>query len=164
MFIGRTDAEAPILEVIIISNESWLIRKDPDSGKDWRQEKKGTTEDEMGGWHHWLNEHEFEQVLRDGEGQGSLVCCSPWSQTWLSDCTTTKKVDSLKRLTRLTNPVISMTVKKMREKAYITSIMNKKVSPQILQSIEYNTITKEILWIPLSIHIKIYIKSSKSTT
>ena len=48
-------------------------------GRGWRQEEKGTTEDEMVGWHYWLNEHEFEQVPGDGEGQGSLVCCSPWS-------------------------------------------------------------------------------------
>ena len=56
---------------------SQLIRKDPDSGKDWRQEK-GTTEDKMVGWHHWLDGHEFKQALGDGEGQGSLACCSPW--------------------------------------------------------------------------------------
>ena len=57
--------------------KSRLIRKDPDAGKDRRQEKKGTTEDEMVGWHHQLNRHEFEQASGDGEGQGSLVCCSP---------------------------------------------------------------------------------------
>ena len=55
-----------------------LTGKDPDARKDWRQEEKGMTEDEMVGWHHRLNGHEFEQALRDGEGQGSLVCCSPW--------------------------------------------------------------------------------------
>ena len=55
-----------------------LIRKDPDAGKDCRQEEKGTTEDEMVGWHHGLNGHEFEQTPGEGEGQGSLVCCSPW--------------------------------------------------------------------------------------
>ena len=60
--------------------KSQLIRKDPDAGKDWRQEEKGTTEDEMVGWHHWLSRHEFEQALGDGEGQGSLVCCSPWGR------------------------------------------------------------------------------------
>ena len=54
-----------------------LIWKDPDAGKDWRQEEKGMTEDEIAGWHHWLNEHEFEQALGDGEGQGSLECWSP---------------------------------------------------------------------------------------
>ena len=57
--------------------KSWLIRKDPDAGKDWRQEEKGTKEDETIGWHHLLNGYEFEQTLGDGEGQGSLVCCSP---------------------------------------------------------------------------------------
>ena len=54
------------------------IGKDPDAGKDWRQEEKGATEDELVGWHHWLNGHEFEHTLGDGEGQGSLVRCSPW--------------------------------------------------------------------------------------
>jgi len=61
-------------------------------GKGWRQEEKGTTEDEMVGWHHRLNGHEFEQALGDGDGQGSLACCSPWghkASTWLSDWTTT---------------------------------------------------------------------------
>ena len=58
--------------------KSWVIGIDPDAGKDWGQEKKGTTEDEMVGWHHRLNGHEFEQTPGDGEGQGSLVCCSPW--------------------------------------------------------------------------------------
>ena len=53
-------------------------RKGPDAGKDWRQEEKRTTEDQIIGWHHWLNEHEFEQTLGDGEGQEGLVCCSPW--------------------------------------------------------------------------------------
>ena len=78
IFIERTDAEAeaPILWPPDV--KSWLIRKDPDAGKDWRQEEKGTTENEMVGWHHWLSGHEFEQTLGDGEVQGSLACCSPW--------------------------------------------------------------------------------------
>ena len=54
------------------------LRKDPDAGKDWKQEEKGIIEDQMVGWHHWVNGHEFEQTLREREGQGSLVCCSPW--------------------------------------------------------------------------------------
>ena len=58
--------------------KNWLIRKAPDGRKDWRQEEKGATEDEMVGWHHWLNGREFEQTPGDGEGQGSLACCSPW--------------------------------------------------------------------------------------
>ena len=55
-----------------------LIGKDPDAGKDWGQEEKGATEDETVGWHHQLDGHEFEQPPGDGEGQGSLACCSPW--------------------------------------------------------------------------------------
>ena len=76
IFIGRidTEAEAPILWPSDV--KSRLIGKDPDAGKDRGQ--KGTTEDEMAGWHHWLNGYEFEQTLGDSEGQGSLVCCSPW--------------------------------------------------------------------------------------
>ena len=71
-------------------SSQWLIGKDPDAGKDWRQEKKGTTQNKTAGWHHQLNGHESEQTLGD-RGQGSLVCCSPWGskgQTQLSDRTT----------------------------------------------------------------------------
>ena len=76
IFIGRTDAEAPIVRPPDM--KSWFIRKDPNAGKDWRQEEKGMTEDEMVGRHHQLNGHEFEQALGVGDGQGSLACCSPW--------------------------------------------------------------------------------------
>ena len=78
IFFGRTDAkaEAPILWPPDAKN--WLIGKDPDVRKDWRPEEKGTTEDEMVGWHHWLNGHEFKKALGVGDGQGGLVCCSPW--------------------------------------------------------------------------------------
>ena len=76
MFIGRTEAEAPIFWTP--DAKSWLIGKDPDAGKDWRQEEKGTTEDEMIGQHYWLNGHEFEQTLGDGEELESLACCRPW--------------------------------------------------------------------------------------
>ena len=75
IFIRRTDAGASILWPPDV--KSWLIGKDPDAGKDWRQEEKGVAEDEMLGWHHWLKGHEFEQTLGDSEGQGSLACCSP---------------------------------------------------------------------------------------
>ena len=90
IFIGRTDAkaEAPIL--CPPASRNWLIGKDPDAGQDWGQEEKGTTEDEMVGWHHWLNEHEFEQAPGVGDGQGSLACCSlgvAKSQTQLSNWT-----------------------------------------------------------------------------
>ena len=77
VFIGRTDAEAEALILWPPDVKSWLIWKDPDTGKDWRREEKGTTEDEMVGWHHQLDRHEFEQAPRVGDGQGSLTCCSP---------------------------------------------------------------------------------------
>ena len=81
IFIERTDTEAPIL--LLPDVRSWLTRKDPDAWKDWRQEEKRVAEDEMLGWHHRLDGHEFEQTLGDGEGQESLVCCSPWgSKGW----------------------------------------------------------------------------------
>ena len=78
IFTGRTDAEVETPIVWIPDAKSRLTGKDPDAGKDWRQEEQGATEDEMVGWHHWLNGHEFEKALGDGEGQGSLACCSPW--------------------------------------------------------------------------------------
>ena len=80
IFIERTDAEteAPILWPPDVKN--WLIWKDPDTGKDWRQEEKGMTEDEMVGWHHQLDGHECEQTLGVGDGQGSLECCGPWGR------------------------------------------------------------------------------------
>ena len=78
IFIGRTDVEAETPIIWPPDAKSWLIGKDSDAGKDWRQEEKGTTQDEMVGWHHQLNGHEFEQVLGVGDGQGSLVCCSLW--------------------------------------------------------------------------------------
>ena len=73
ILIGRTDAEAEAPILWPSDSKSWLIGKDPDAGKDWRQEEKGTTEDEMVGWHHWLNGHKFEQTVGHGEGQGSLA-------------------------------------------------------------------------------------------
>ena len=80
ILIGRIDAEAdaPILWPPDVKNR--LIGKDCDAGKDWGQEEKGATEDEMIGWYHQLIEHEFEQIQENSEGQGRLVCCSPWGQ------------------------------------------------------------------------------------
>ena len=72
----RTDAEASILWPPDV--KSWLTEKDPDAGKGWRRKEKGTTEDEMAGWQHRLDGHEFEQALGVGDRQGSLACCSPW--------------------------------------------------------------------------------------
>ena len=87
IFIGRTDAEAPILWPPDVKN--WLLGKDPDAGQDWRWEEKGTTEDEMVGWHHLFTGHESEQTLGIGDGQVSLACCSPWGH---------KELDTTERL------------------------------------------------------------------
>ena len=78
IFIGRTDAEAETPIRWPLDMKNWLIGKDPDDGKDWRQEEKGTTEDEMVGWYHWLDGHESEQAPGVGDGHEGLVCCSPW--------------------------------------------------------------------------------------
>ena len=78
LFSGRTDAETEAPIFCLPDSKSQLIGKDPDAGKDWRQEK-GMTEDEMVGWHHWLNGHKFKQTLGDSEGQGNTACCSSWS-------------------------------------------------------------------------------------
>ena len=97
-FIGRTDAEAEDPKLLLPDVNSRLIRKDPDAGRDWRQEKKEKTEDEMVGWHHQFNGHVFEQSPGDREGQRSLRC---WvhavtnCRTWLSDWTTTERNGNL---------------------------------------------------------------------
>ena len=80
MFLGRTavEAETPILGPPDANN--WLIWRDPDARKDWEQEEKGTTEDEMVAWQHQLNGHGFGWTLGVGDGQGGLVCCSPWGR------------------------------------------------------------------------------------
>ena len=91
IFIGRTDVEAetPILWPSDV--KSWLIWKDPDAGKDWRWEEKGTTEDAIVGWHLRLNGHEFGWTPAVGNGQGVLACCSPWGY---------KELDVIERLNR----------------------------------------------------------------
>ena len=76
VFIGRTDVEAETSILWPPDVKSWLIEKDPDAGKDWGPEEKGRTEDEMVGWHHWLNGHRFRWTLGVGDGQGSLANCT----------------------------------------------------------------------------------------
>ena len=78
IFIRRTNAEAKAPVLWSPDLKSQLIGKDPDAGKEWGQEEKRETEDEMVGWHHWLKGHEFEQAPGDSEGQRKLACCSPW--------------------------------------------------------------------------------------
>ena len=79
VFIGRTDAEAETPVLWPPHVKSWLIGKDSDAGRDWGQEEKGTTEDEMAGWHHWLDERDSEWTPGVGDGQGGLACCDSWS-------------------------------------------------------------------------------------
>ena len=93
VFFGRTDAKAETPILWPPHAKSWLIGKDSDAGRDWRQEEKGMTEDEIAGWHHWLDGHEFGWTLGVGDGQGGLACCNSWgrkSRTWLSDWTELK--------------------------------------------------------------------------
>jgi len=78
IFTGRTDVEAETPTLWPPNVKSWLIWKDPDAGKDWRWEEKGKTEDEMVGWHHWLNGHGFGWTLGVVDGQGGLACCGSW--------------------------------------------------------------------------------------
>ena len=96
IFIGRTDAEAETPILWPPDAKNWLNGKDPDAGKDWRREEKGTTEGEMVGWHHRLNGHESEQALGVGDGQGGLACCSRGvtkSRTQLRDWTELKDIE-----------------------------------------------------------------------
>ena len=107
IFIGRTDVEdeAPLLWPP--NAKSWLIGKDPDGGKGWRQEEKGTTEDEMVGWHHWLSGHEFKQALGVGDGQRSLVCYCMGLQRvghdWLTELSWTEQKELLHKLMKTNN-------------------------------------------------------------
>ena len=78
IFIERTDTEAKTPKLLLPDAKNWLSEKDPDTGKDWKQEEKGITEDKMVGWYHWLDGHEFEQEPVVHDGQGSLACCSTW--------------------------------------------------------------------------------------
>ena len=106
IFIGRTDAEAETPILWPPDTKNWFVGKDPDDGKDWRQEQKGTTEDEMLGWHPWLDGYEFEQASGLVDGQGSLACCSPWGQ---------KESDTTERLNWTDKPIKWTTWKKWTE-------------------------------------------------
>ena len=77
MFIWKAEAEVETPIFWPPNAKKWLIWKDPETGKNWRQKEKGITEDEMVRWHHWLTGYEFEQAVGVGDGQSSLVCCNP---------------------------------------------------------------------------------------
>ena len=80
IFIERTDAEAETPKLWPPDVKNWLTVKDPDAEEDWKQKEKGMTDNEMVGWHHWFDGHEFEHALGVGDGQGRLACCSPWDR------------------------------------------------------------------------------------
>ena len=110
VFIGRTDAKAETPILWPPHAKSWLIGKDSDAGRGWGQEEKGTTEDEMAGWHHRLDGHEFEWTLGVGDGQGGLACCDSWGR---------KESD--------TTEWLNWTELKFEVKNYITSLLTYKV-------------------------------------
>ena len=120
IFIGRTDAEAETPILWPPDAKNWLIRKEPDAGKDWSQEK-GTTENEMVGWHPQLNEYEFEQAPGVGDGQGSLVCCRPWGSKQLD---TTKQLNGLKRISLPSNLWIENATQKWKKAASYKQILS----------------------------------------
>ena len=122
VFIGRTDVEVEIPIFWPPDVKSWLIGKDTDARKDWRWEEKGTTEDEMIGWHHQDDRHEFEWTLGVGDGQGSLSCCSPWG------C---KKLHMTERLNwRCTEHYVSVTVLSVRSPTLYISLWNRHIIAQ----------------------------------
>ena len=106
VFIGRTDAEAETPMLWPPEGKSWLIWKDPDAGRDWGQEEKGMTEDEMAGWHHQLDGHEFEQAPGVGDGQGGLACCDSWGH---------KESDTTEQLNWTSNRSIKIAPQEIRK-------------------------------------------------
>ena len=119
IFIGRTDTKAEALILCPPKAKSWLVRKDSEAGTYWRQEEKRTMEDEVVGWHHQFNAYEFEQAPEDGEGQGSLACCSPWGHKeldtteWLNNNKEIKYQH--KRITFKVYYIVSNAVKKWKQ-------------------------------------------------
>ena len=104
-FIGRNDAEAETPILWLPDVKSWLTGKDPDAGKDWRPEEKGTMEDEMVEWHHRLNGHRFGWTPGVGDGQGALVSCSPWGR---KEMDMTKQLNWTELLSEKTLDIISI--------------------------------------------------------
>ena len=132
VFVGRTNAEAETPILWPPDAKSWLIWKAPDAGKDWGLEETGTTEDEMAGWHHWLDGHEFEWTLGVGDGQGGLAYCGLWGR---------KESDMTERLnwTELIMFVLSSYFVRVCEKKSLKELSMRindpwrKVTPQVLR-------------------------------
>ena len=130
VFIGRNDAEAETPVLWPPHVKSWLIGKDPDAGRDWGQEEKGTTEDEMAGWHHRLNGHEFEWTPGVGDRQGGLACCDSWGR---------KESDTNEWLnwTEL-NPVLCWCYKcNILKNQCIVMLLNSKIPKQVIKRKDY---------------------------
>ena len=121
--IGRTDAEAETPVLWPPHVKSWLVGKDPDAGRYWGQEEKGTTEDEMAGWHNRLDGHEFESAPRVGDRQGGLVCCDSWS---CKDSVTTERLNwtetSVIQISPFSNIMTSNLQDKFKAKCYLLFI------------------------------------------
>ena len=122
VFIGRTDAKAETPILWPPHAKSWLIGKDSDAGRDWAQEEKGTTEDEMAGWHHQLDGHEFGWTQGVGDGQGGLVCCDSWGS---KESATTERLRDWTELTHkrkkgYPRPLLSMflAARQINEQSY----------------------------------------------
>ena len=114
-FIGRIDVEVETPIFWPPDAKSWLTGKDPNAGKDWGQEEKGMTEDEMVGWHHWLNGHGFGWTLGVGDGQGGLACCSSWGHKE-SDTTEQLNWTELNWITANINSAYSTSQRKLKMK------------------------------------------------
>ena len=147
VFIGRTDAETLILWPPDV--KSWLIGKGPDAGEDWGQKKKGTTEDKIVGWHHWLNGHEFEWTLWGGDGQRGLACCSLWGhkvrQDWATELNWTDWTYRGNPL-YLTADLSAETLKARREWKDVFKVIKEKIiQPTVVTQGERADKTKEIL-------------------
>ena len=151
IFTGRTDAETETTILWSPDAKNWLIGKAPDAGKDWRQEAKRSTENEMVGWHHWLNGQEFKQHPGVGDGLGSLACCSPWGHKELD---TTEWLNSLMGLILDNRTGIHRTKVTSISSVYLTYFIKKYAA-----EVQNSNISKSWLW---HIHIDIQFKKKNA--
>ena len=146
VFTGRTDAEAETPILWPPHAKSWLIRKDPDAGRDWGQEEKGTTEDEMAGWHHQLDGHGFGWTPGVGDGQGDLACCNSWGRKE-SDTTERLNWTELKWTSEYSNkpsPTYSMLILEIRSKVVNPAAMKLFLyCPIFIESSQSPTVTNK---------------------
>ena len=119
VFIGRTDAEAETPMLWSPHAKSWLTGKHPDAGRDWGQEEKGMAEDEMAGWHHWLDGREFEWTLGVDDGQGGLACCDSWGHK--ESDTTERLIWSESRYQKTKHEVLTDVAFIDKKKTWVTS-------------------------------------------